>query len=248
MNSVNISDIQTMANTVKNLGAGLTAISIIFVVFLVLLSVGLGIFCKMIKDQQKQNEKMRAAQADQFQRMFDILVSNKYDGGIFKKSLSVSSAAEEQLKYTCGVTKCDRVAIYVFHNGVRMLNGSHLLKTSCLIEYAPLNRYCYISQSKDIPINQVLDVCNSLDEIGSYTCWDTNALEDASSLKSWLIDRHIKSIVATAIFDNHGHPIGFACAEFMLQEPHEDDREEIFDETRALADKMAIVMNLDLLK
>ena len=248
METINIDDVQKMAETIDTLGAGIMGIAIIFVVFLVLMSVGIGLFCKMAADQRKQNEAMRATQAEQFQQMFNQIIQNKYDGGIFKKSLNISAAAEEQLKYACGVTKCDRVAIYVFHNGVRALNGSHLLKTSCLIEYAPLNQYCYISQSKDIPINQILEVCNSLDEIGSYTCWDTDTLDDASSLKSWLKGRHIKSVVANAIYDNNGHPIGFACSEFMLAEPDEDNHEYIFDRTKELADKMAIVMNLNLLK
>lgn len=240
-------DVQKMAKIIDDFGAGLTAVAIIFLAFIVILSIGVAIFCKMMNTQSKQNEDLQKAQAEQYAEMFKLLTQQNYKGNIFKQSLNVSAAAEEQLKYTCGVTKCDRVAVYMFHNGVRALNGSHLLKTSCLIEYAPLNQYCYLSASKDIPINQILEACNSLDEIGSFTCWDTSTLSDTSSLKSWLVGRGIKSIVVNAIFDNEGHPIGFACSEFMLQKPSQESWDGIFDHTKELADKMSIVMNLNLL-
>ena len=73
--NINSEDVQKMAQLMDKFGAGLTAVAIVFVVFLVLLSIGITVFLKVINNQNSQNEDMRKTQAEQFKQMFELIPS-----------------------------------------------------------------------------------------------------------------------------------------------------------------------------
>lgn len=240
-------ELDKMARLINDYGVDIIIEAIMFLLFIVIAFVTFNMFRVTIKNQQKAAEEERKKQDERFQQMFDAIMKGRDQGNLFSESVGVTAAVDEQLRYTCGVTKCDRAAIYVFHDGVRALNGSHLLKFSCLIEYATLNQHASIHKHKDLPINHIADICNSLDYNSSYVCWDVENLNEDVASRAWLSGRDVKSIVINAIYDRNGQPMGFACSEFILQKPHDDDKQMIIEKTRGLADKVAITMNLGLM-
>lgn len=241
-----------VAQSIQNLGAGIIALAIILVLFFVVVT-GTFVFLRAtIKKQNEQHDMILQEQITQVRAMFNNLLENQQpetsNVDILKTSMQIADSAEEQLKYTCAVTKSDRTAIYMFHNGVKTLNGSHILKFSCLVEYATLSKYYENQLYKDTPINQIREACNLFTEDKLVCYWNTGNLENDSAIKEWMERRGVKGAVAAAVHDSQGRVIGFVATEYYMGYPDPSMYERIQEETHELALKVAMAMDLELLK
>lgn len=206
-----------------------------------------------ISQQNKLINTFQEQQSTVLNSLLKAVVANQAHKPIKKdmleESIEVTSVAEEHLRYVCGVTHCDRAAVYMFHNGTRVLNGgAHLLKTSCLIEYAILNKYYCLTRHKDIPISTIREVCTDLLKCGKYICWDISLCDENSPFKEWVSKRKVQSVVANAVYDKEGHPIGLVCCEFMTRIPADKEKQKILSEMKSLSSKMSMAMDLNLIK
>lgn len=231
-----------MAEQINALGAGVVAIAIIFVLFLGLTMFVFTSFKKMIEHNQEK-----------YDEMFDTIVrphpssAHGAEDDIFTSSIEIEKAIDEQLKYTCGITKCDRSAVYVFHNGTKTLSGSHLLKFSCLTEYANIYQHCANGKHQNIAIGQIKDVCNCFLNNKPFSSWNVSEMRDSSYTKEWLLAQKVKSTVASPIYGRTGSVIGFVVCDYMLDTAPLDAHEKILAGTKDLASKMSLLVDLDLI-
>lgn len=237
--AISTNDILKMADGINTLGAGIVAVAIIFILFALVMGFLIVQLRRSLDHQQKQ-----------YDLMFEQLVkqpSYHCEDDIFTDSLEIEKAIDEQLKYTCGITKSDRSAVYIFHNGTKTLSGSHLLKFSCLTEYANIYQHCANGKHQNVAIGQIKDVCNCFMKGKPFVAWNTEELKDSSYTKEWLIDQRVKSTVAVPIYGRTGGVIGFVVSDYMLDTAPVDTHQKILDGTKELANKMALLVDLDLI-
>ena len=248
--STSVSDVIKISEIMEKTGIAIVVVAVFLIIILVSVIVFIGVAMRTNKNRENQYERLLRETMNQNNRFVDTILENINDtkidqNGLFKVSVECGTLIEEHLKHLYARTKADRVAVYVFHNGQRMLNGGHLLKCSCLNEYALSEKYLYSFKHKDTPISQLSPICNALLEKGCYTCSDTNEIEDMS-LKRWAKTYGYKSIFVKAIFNTHGEVIGFVTTEFIDTLVYPDKVQVTKEETRRLADKVAVAIDAEL--
>ena len=248
--STSVGDVLKLSEMMERAGIAIVVIAVFLVIILISVIALIGVFIRKSKNEENQFSKLLTDTLEQNNKFIQSLIDNNNvnnQSGLFKISVECGALIEEHLKHLYHVTKADRVALYVFHNGQRMLNGGHLLKMSCLNEYSLSERLLYSYRHKDTPISQISVVCNALLEKGCWTCEDTSVIEDPS-LKQWIKAFGYKSVFIKGVFNTHGEVIGFASAEY-IEAPVYPDRIEIAKkETRRFADKVAVAIDAELVK
>jgi hypothetical protein len=224
-----------LSNTIDKYGAGIVAIAILFVLLMALMVFFL-VFFKNLYDTN-------AKRTDQIIRWFETQMSKQPDSDIVKTSVESTNIIIDHLKYTCSMTKCDRTAVYVFHNGQFLLNGCHIMKFSCLAEFALLSKHNHISEQKDIPISQIQNLCNKMLGHESLVFQDMSSVPN-SPMEEWCLRFGMKSLVAQAVYNGDGHILGFATAEYYHQKIDHEDIGKAVSEVRRLADKVCITMDI----
>lgn len=230
-----VRQVSELSETMTKYGVGIVAIAILFVILMALMVFFL-VFFKNLYDTN-------AKRTDQIIRWFEKEMSKQSDTDIVKSSVESTNVIIGHLKYACSVTKCDRTAIYVFHNGQFLLNGCHIMKFSCLVEFALLSKHNHIYEQKDIPIAQIQNLCNNMLNHDSLVFQDMSAVPN-SPLEEWCLRFGMKSLVAQPVYNSEGHILGFATAEYYHQKIDSNDVGSAITEVRRLADKLSVTMDL----
>jgi len=211
--------------------------------------IALIVFLLIIKAFMKQSSMANC----QNQKVFDVLMDRAFGGGVeggrslVKESIDCTGAIIEHLKYTAATTKADRIAVYVFHNGQRMLNGRHMMKFSCMCEYATLQRYYFMDKQRDIPVGAIQMACNELIENHRWSCADISTLEDGN-MQNWFKEFPSKSVYLSAVYDTSGIIIGFVSANFFLDQVTENNSARIKEQITRLADRVSVAVDLNLIE
>lgn len=236
-NASAMTNVTELAGTIQKMGAGVVAIAVIFMIFIIGVSVFLGMFKKILDDFIKTYGRM----------LNNILSPQQEKEDILKSSIEIAEEARKHLQYACGVTHCDRSAAYVFHNGTRTLGGSHLLKFSCLVEYSNIAQLCDGKNHQSTPIGEIWEACTDFLNSGLFTSWDVNALPEGSDVKAWMLSRNIRAAVAHAVYSDTGEVIGFVVTEYIKYPPPANSEQRIISATKDLANRMVMVMDLELI-
>jgi len=202
---------------------------------------------KMDTSKDTDYSQMFAVMQKQNQEAFTQIMQAafKQQPEIVSESISATVAVQEQLKYAAAITKADRVAIYAFHNGQRMMNGRHMVKFSCWAEFTTLARFIRIEKHKDVPIARIQEICDALMK-KSY--WEMVATDDIADthLVAWAAETESQSAFIQAVYSADGIIIGFVVIEYLLApiEPTWVDRAR--DEVKRLSDKVSLVLDIEL--
>lgn len=254
--SKSVDDVVRLSETMERAGVAIVVVAVFLVIILISVIAFIGVSFRRIKSREKEQENRESQfetllreTMEQNNKFVEMMINNNSNSqsGLFKVSVECGALIEEHLKHLYHVTKADRVALYVFHNGQRMLNGGHLLKMSCLNEYSLSEKLLYSYRHKDTPISQISVVCNALLEKGCWTCEDTSTVEDPS-LKQWIKAFGYKSVFIKGVFNTHGEVIGFASAEYIEAPIYPDRIDVAKKETRRFADKVAVAIDAELIK
>lgn len=248
--TTSVDDVIRLSEMMEKTGVALVVIAVFLVIILISVIAFIGVAVRTNKNREDQYGTLLQETMEQNDKLVEMLINNNNannQSGLFKVSVECGALIEEHLKYLYHTTKADRVALYVFHNGQRMLNGGHLLKMSCLNEYSLSEKLLYSYRHKDTPISQISVVCNALLEKGCWTCEDTSVIEDPA-LKQWIKAFGYKSVFIKGVFNTHGEVIGFASAEYIEAPVYPDRIDVAKKETRRFADKVAVAIDADLVK
>lgn len=243
-----VDDVIRLSEAMEKTGIAIVVIAVFLVIILISVIAFIGVSVRRNKNREDQYETLLRETMEQNNKFVEMLINNNNQNnqsGLFKVSVECSAIIEDHLKYLYHRTKADRVAVYVFHNGQRMLNGGHLLKMSCLNEYSLSEKLCYAGRHKDTPISQISVVCNSLLEKGCWSCEDTSTVTDPS-LKQWIKAFDYKSVFIKGVFNTHGEVIGFVSSEYIEAPCYPDKIDVAKAETRRFADKVAVAIDADL--
>lgn len=237
-----VDTVNELSKNIQNLGVGIVSTAIILVLFIVSFIVFVRIVSKMFKKMMEICTQI-----------FDLFMAKnrqeniKNNEDVLGGTVKLVEEAKNHLKYSCGATHSDRSAAYMFHNGVKTLGESHLLKFSCLVEYSNVVQYCDGNRHMATPIGAISEACVSFLESGRYEVWNIDSLEDDSAVKEWMKSRKIKAAAACAVYNDNGCIIGFVVNEYIRFSPPANSEEIVRSATKDLANRLTPAMVLGIL-
>lgn len=115
---------------------------------------------------------------------------------------------------------CQRIAIYVFHNGNKSISGYPFIKFTCIYEYTNHNVEATIrgKNHKDIIIYEYSDMVNPLITDNEYVCSNIDNLDSQDQIVKFIAGSDVNSIYMRAIKSEDDDIIGFTVAEFSSYE------------------------------
>lgn len=151
--------------------------------------------------------------------------SDDYHKDIVGAYIDVNMAFKDASRKTLSILDCQRVGIYVFHNGNNSMHGLPFFKMSCIHEWT--NRGCNTLRGKshtDMPLHLFNDFVEDLYNHGVYRSQDVSkSIEKDHSLEEFIEFSHTKALYLLAIKDADGILVGFVIAEFENLDNFEDD-------------------------
>lgn len=139
-----------------------------------------------------------------------------YHKDIVGAYIDVNMALKDASRKALLTLSCQRVGVYVFHNGNNSLHGLPFFKMSCIHEWT--SRGCNTLRGKshtDMPLHLFNDFVEDLYNYGVYKSQDVSksSIEDPS-LQEFVEFSHAKALYLVAIKDADGILVGFVIAEF----------------------------------
>ena len=245
------SEVPSMSDTVDQVSDATKLINqygptvVIIAVFL-LLFIGLLFF--ILRSNHKMNQQMIEAQqaaskANQkmMQDMFDTfksLVVNKDkddedDDDKPKKKKIVSAYIDSSLAFkdasriAIGKIKCERVAIYLFHNGNHTPYGYPFAKMSCVHEWTLRGSNTVRGTTHmNIPLYAFSNIVESLVKDGEFVIgniYDHGIISADEQVFQFISGSTIRAIFALGIKDKDGELAAFAIAEFKDAQDFSDE-------------------------
>lgn len=148
-----------------------------------------------------------------------------YHRDIVGAYIDVNMAFKDASRKTLSILDCQRVGIYVFHNGNNSLHGLPFFKMSCIHEWT--NRGCNTLRGKshtDMPLHLFNDFVEDLYNHGVYKSQDVSkSIKEDPSLEEFIEFSHTKALYLLAIKDADGILVGFVIAEFENVDKFEED-------------------------
>jgi len=195
-----------------------------------------------------QQKKMATSRDNNFEKVFDQLVESAfktYHSEVVPESISATSAVQDHLKTAAAITKADRVSVYAFHDGQRMLNGRHMVKFSCWAEFATLPRFVHIDTHKDIQASRIQQMCDALLKDHQWEALSESVLV-GTELEVWKEQMQTKSVFARSIYSADGVIIGFVLMEYLLQPIEPTWIEKTRDEIKRLSDVLSLALDIEM--
>lgn len=155
------------------------------------------------------------------------------------------------LKRECSViakeVNADRIAVYLFHNGVTGITGIPFLRTSCICEYIRRGSSIFTTvDHSNIPISFVSDIVERLIRNKEFIVNRKN-INYLDKLIMYLILHGAGSVgVFIGIYDSEDQDniIGFLCVEFIEDKYDVNNQETILEKLRVLADRSSAVLQI----
>lgn len=205
------------------------ASAVIIAVFLIILLV---VVAYILKNNQKTNNHI----IEQQQELVDMLLKNskkeeekkdtpkqitKKEPDLVQVFLNINSSLKEVLRDLSDTIDADRVAIYVFHNGVYSSHGLPFFKTSCICEVVKKNSGVVknIKPHTGLPLQMFDNSISYIYKNGKMSVLDSNdetdeLVHDSPVLIGMLRGNNIRSASAIAVYDHDNNILGIIMAEF----------------------------------
>lgn len=148
-----------------------------------------------------------------------------YHKDIVGAYIDINMAFKDISRSTLSSLNCDRIAIYVFHNGNKSMHGLPFFKMSCIHEWTLHGSNTLRGKSHiDLPLHLFNDFIENLYQVGYYYTEDiSKGMEDDPSIKEFITFSGTKSLYLISIKDNEDSLAGFVSAEFNHVETFEQN-------------------------
>lgn len=164
---------------------------------------------------------------------------NNYHRDLIGAYIDINTTFKNISRAVLNTLCCDRVAIYVFHNGNKSLYGLPFFKMSCIHEWTCLGTNTLRGKSHmDLPLHMFNGFLEDLHRYKVFKIDDIDVIkEDNHSIAEFTAYSNVKSVYMLAIKNNENIISGFVSAEFSHTETFEtDDKRD--SEVRAVLDNM----------
>lgn len=150
---------------------------------------------------------------------------NGYQRDLVGAYIDVNMAFKDASRSTLNALHCDRIAIYVFHNGNKSMHGLPFFKMSCIHEWTTHGSNTLRGKSHtDMPLHLFNDFIEDLWKYGVYKAENVQkSICEDHSLKEFIAFSNTESLYMVSIKDDEGALSGFVVAEFEQIEHFECD-------------------------
>lgn len=150
---------------------------------------------------------------------------NDYHKDLVGAYIDVNIALKDASRSALNALNCERVAIYIFHNGNTSMHGLPFFKMSCIHEWTTHGSNTLRGKSHmDIPLHLFNDFIEVLWKDGIYKTQDIDkTLETDPSMTEFTEYSHVKALYMVAIKNSDDNLAGFVVSEFENIDTFEDD-------------------------
>lgn len=183
---------------------------------------------KELVEEIKEAIKLRDASEEHRDHNTDNS-NNDYHKDLVGAYIDVNMAFKDASRSALNALHCDRIAIYVFHNGNKSMHGLPFFKMSCVHEWTTHGSNTLRGKSHtDMPLHLFNDFIENLWKCGVYKAEDVQkSIHEDPSLKEFIAFSNTESLYMVSIKDDEGALSGFVVAEFEQIEHFEcDDRRD----------------------
>lgn len=243
---VSANDIGSFAEIIEKYGAGVLAIAVLAVLFIFIIKYLvksneklLDTFTSELKKEIKENvpviqEPQRGLFSKEELKEFVIeIVRDEVKILTEEKSVSV---LDNHIKISSNIKPCleraktdfnaDRVAAYVFHNGMHSSHGLPFYKYTCLSEVIRRDKGItqVINEQKALPLTMIDDnIAIMLNREGWFVICDADKESDKYPLVIGQMGRNLlKSAIGVSIYSVDGDILGFVMVEFKKSKTKEE--------------------------
>lgn len=153
--------------------------------------------------------------------------SNDYQKDLVGAYIDLNMAFKDISRMTLNKLRCDRVAIYVFHNGNKSMHGLPFFKMSCIHEWTSYGNKTLRGKSHvDIPLHLYNDFVENLYRYGVYKSENVEeSIPSDQSIRDYAAFSEVKAIYFVGMRDETGALAGFVAAEFGTVDTFQHDQE-----------------------
>ena len=255
VNDITTDQVSNMAGIINQYGPTVVILAVFILIFIVLLSF-------IIKSNHKMNQQMlesqkTASEANQkmMQEMFDTCMSlikqdktdkseDDEDGDADKKKekkknivsiyIDSSLAFKDASRIAMNKIKCERIAIYLFHNGNHTPYGYPFAKMSCVHEWNIRGSNTVRGTNHvNIPLYAFSTIVESLVSDGEFVIgniYDHGILSADEQVFQFISGSTIRALFALGIKDKNGELAAFTIAEF--KDAQDFSSHEVYDNTK----------------
>lgn len=156
-----------------------------------------------------------------------VTAQDDYHKDIVGAFIDVNMAFKDASRTALSTLGCDRVAIYVFHNGNSSVHGLPFFKMSCIHEWTSKGGSSGTLRGKyhcDLPLHQFNDFIEDLWNDGIYKADDIDIAEEKDkSISEFTAFSNTQAIYMIGIRDSEDKLAGFITAEFAEKDTFNDD-------------------------
>lgn len=222
-------EISEYSDLIHTYGASTVIISVFLVILLAILGYILRSSHKtnnqLIKQQQElvdmllaRNNEKKEKEAEEDEKKVEVVK----EPDIVESFLNINSSLKEILKDISTIINTDRIALYVFHNGVYSSHGLPFFKMSCVCEIVKKNSGVMgnIKSHANLPLQIFDNSISYLAKHGKMTIIDTEddenneLVHNTPVLIGMLKSNNIRSATGIAIYDNNDNILAIMIAEF----------------------------------
>ena len=150
--------------------------------------------------------------------------SEGYHKDLIGAYIDVNMAFKDASRSAQTELNCDRIAIYVFHNGNKSMHGLPFFKMSCIHEWTSRGNTLRGKYHTDMPLHLFNDFIEDLWKQGVYKIEDVSKVLDTNdSVEEFVNYSNTKSMYMVAIKDDNKAITGFVVAEFDSIDTFEHD-------------------------
>lgn len=229
---VEMEQVSEMANLINKAGPVAVILSVFLILFLIIVMALLKGFMSSQKQLQEQNESLTNTMIMQLEELKKSQAEIKADtrkNYDEKSMVSIFVKLNKTFKMDCKhyaeTVQCDRIGIYVFHNGAHSSHGIPFIKTSCISEWIKRGSgiSTHLTDSNSVPLTVFDDVIERLYSYGFVIV--RNDVEDSKeneinefsiSSSSFYLDRDkAKVAIFVGIYDSVENIMAFIMTEYI---------------------------------
>lgn len=225
-----LKEVYDLAEAMNKYGPAIIILSVFIVIFLIIMMVFIKSFANSAKKTGESTDQMMRQQQQLIDHLLrekenegktEVVKEKNYDeknivGIFYKLNINLKSECKNFLEKT----NCDRIGVYVFHNGTVASHGLPFFKVSCICECIKRGSgiQSHITDSTNLPLTLFGDIIEKLyiEEGGCLIV--RNTVPGAFHSDSFFLD---KDKAATAIFavvyDSEDRVMAFVLSEYRSE-------------------------------
>lgn len=230
--------IDNLSGTIYNYGPLVVICSVFILAFLIMFGTFIKIFKNMINKlmNDANNDDEHGQESSHDQHSDHEANPSKPQKDPIKSFISSSVAFKGASKVAIRKLDCDRIAIYVFHNGTKSFYGLPFIKFSCIYEETKSGMNTIRGKEhKNVPLHLFDDFIDILYESKEFCCDADDEFWTNPKLQEFLSGSKTKSIFILPIKTDDDRLAGFTSCEFYKtidvheEHAHEDIKDTLKD-------------------